>query len=430
MPKGRGSRADSMNQCIIGLVLILGMTLGPAVAQDTTLDPIDLATEFKTLEDTTESIRGLETLQEVEKAFPTRADIQAYIKDILDTELSDEAIVEAMAFYVAFDLLEAKTDLREVYTTLLGQQIAGYYDTETKLMNVVSMGAMDTQASLGLLERIIYVHEYTHALQDQHFDLDAYIAVAEGTQNNDMSLARLALVEGDATYVMNEYAVVEANKDPLGALLELAVGSTQMGGLTLPPGTPDILGTELLFPYLEGEKFVRDLRAQGGQPVVDRAYHQPPTSTEQILHPELYLSGDIPKTVLLPVVIPDESWSPVTNGVLGEFYMQQHLLTQLSPQEARDAAAGWGGDAFQIYQQEDGTLATVFHLVWDSKAEQTEFETIYDTFATAQRGSAKDGCYSGAKSVTCVLWQDEGSTIAYAPSEPIARQLIEDARKR
>jgi hypothetical protein len=423
-----------MGRWIVGVLLVLGMVLGSTAAQDTTADVAPLATQFETLETTTESIRGLETLNEVEKAFPTRAEVQDYIKKSVDIELSDEAIDELMAFYVAFDFLDAKTDLRAVYSELLGEQVAGYYDTETKLMNVVSIGSTDPEASLGLLERIIYVHEYTHALQDQHFDLDAYLELSQDANNNDMSLARTALVEGDATYVMNEYAIVEANKNPLGSLLELAVGGSQMGGLTLPAGTPAILGTELLFPYLEGEKFVRALREQGGQPVVDRAFYQPPSSTEQILHPELYISGEDPVVVMLPVTPPDDSWTPITNGVLGEFYLEQHLLTQLSPEDARNAAAGWGGDAFQIYQRGDGTLAYVLLLVWDSPEEKREFQTIYDTFANAQLGiAAQDGCYNGTEGFTgsqydtCVEWRDHGSYIAYAPTEEIARQLIADA---
>lgn len=424
-----------MGRYIVGLLLILGMVLSPAVAQDTALNTTDITTQFETLEDTTESIRGLETLNEVEKAFPSRADVQAYINETIQTELSDEIVTELMAFYVAFDFLDPKTDLRQVYADLLGQQVAGYYDTDTKLMNVIAIGAVDadTPMSLGLLERIIYVHEYVHALQDQHFDLDAYMEVAGETENSDMALARTALVEGDATHVMNQYAIVEANKNPLGSLLELAVGGSQMGGMTLPPDTPTILGSELLFPYLEGEQFVQRLLEQGGQALLDRAYQQPPESTEQIIHPELYLAGEKPMVVTLPEIAPADDWTPITSGVLGEFYLEQHLLTQLSPDEARDAAAGWGGDAFQIYQK-GSDLALVVHFMWDSPDEQKEFQSTYLTFAAAQMGiTAQDECFrgpegfSGSKRYTCYIWRDNGSFIASAPSEELARQLLTDA---
>ncbi len=422
-----------MGRRFIGLLLLLGLMAAPAAAQETTPPAPDITAQFKQLEDITQSIRGLETLKPVEKAFPTRADIQAYIKHSLDKALTTQIMTEAEAFYWAFDLLDPKkTPLREAYEKLLGQQVAGYYDTDTKSMNVVETGPADTAAKLGLLERIIYVHEFTHALQDQYFDLDAYMQVAQDAKNNDMALARAALVEGDATYVMNEYAIQESQKNPLGALLELATSSAQAGGLALPPDTPSILAAELLFPYLAGEIFVRAVRENGGQEALDRAFINPPQSTEQIMHPELYLTGDNPDLVTLPVTPPDETWTPITSGVLGEFYLEQMLLEQLSPDDAATAAAGWGGDAYQIYQQDDGTQAWALTLVWDTPADKTEFETIFDNFVQAQFGvTAKDGCYigtegyKGAKPTACVVWNDSGSHIAYGPTPAIVRQLLQ-----
>lgn len=419
-----------MHRYLLGLLLFI--MISPVVAQDSPLAIIDLSSQFDVMEKTTEDLRGLKTLTDVEIDFPTRTDAKRYIEQSLAKQLTDATITEMKAFYVAFDLLPEDTDLRAVFNELLGQQVAGYYDTETKHMNVIMLNEADTSESLGLLERIIYVHEYTHALQDQHFDLEAYMDKAQKSKNNDMSLAQTALVEGDASYVMNQYALAEANKDPLGALLEITTSSIAAGGLTLPPDTPDILGDELLFPYLDGEIFVRALRTQGGQETLDKAFTNPPASTEQILHPELYLRGDMPQPVAVPATPPGENWSSVANGVLGEFYLQKYLETQLTPAEAAKAAAGWGGDAYQIYRSTSGQTAFVLQLVWDDGDEQAEFQTLYNQFAMKRMGNvsqnncytAKDG-YAGASGVICVLW-DSGSRIVYAPDEDTARLLLEN----
>ena len=75
--------------------------------------------------------------------------------------------------------------------------MAGYYDPRSGALRVIE-GA---QTGSRVLYETTVAHELTHALDDEHFDLDED-AVAEG---GDAGLAYLALVEGSATAVMNRF---------------------------------------------------------------------------------------------------------------------------------------------------------------------------------------------------------------------------------
>lgn len=265
------------------MLMVCCICLVPASAQTTPTPDPDAA--FRTLEEFAIDTRGLPALAPVTRDFPTRDEVREYIRETFDLTLTTDVIDELSAFYMAFDFISPETDLRAVFDELYGQQVAGYYDTETKVMNVVTMSGGD---NLGLLDEIIFVHEYVHALQDQHFDLAAYLGDLEDETNGDLAMARLSLVEGDATFVMNEYTTFAAQENPLGALLEIATAGMQAGNMSLPASTPDIIGAELLFPYLSGEVFVRALLADGGLAALDAAYRNPPR-----LHRADYPPGQI-----------------------------------------------------------------------------------------------------------------------------------------
>lgn len=387
-----------------------------------------LRTQIESIEDQVRDLRELEQLEPFTLSFPTREDVEAYIQELFDIELTEDAVREAVLFYTAFDLLEEDIDLRQVYQDLLTQQVAGFYDPETAEMNVILTTGEIPEERLPLLEQIVYAHEYVHTLQDQHFDLGALLEIASDETDYDRALATLALIEGDATYVMNIYAARAAQENPFGALAELLLGGLQAGNLTLPPGTPDILADELLWPYQGGEQFVSALLDAGGWEVVDNAFTDLPTTTEQIYHPQKYLDGEgrIPVTLEDASAALGDGWSLINSGTFGEFYLRQHLATQLDSSDVADAATGWGGDRFQLYESDAGERAHALHLTWDSEAEAAEFRELYAAFLDARtRASAVDGCWDGADQVICLTGSGADATIVAAPAGEQARALLE-----
>jgi hypothetical protein len=408
---------------ILILVLLFAMATVPAGAQES----VALAAHLDDLEATTVRLRGLLPMEDVARAFPTRADLVAYLDDALGTELTPEYVARAMRFFTIFDFLPAETDLVQTYLDLYEDQVAGFYDTDTQTMNVIRMGGALSDDRLPLLDRIIFVHEYTHALQDQHFGLDALM---EGLgDDTDAQLARVALVEGDASLVMNNYTIEETERDPIGAMVELMSGAAQAGNLTLPEGTPQILGASLLWPYEAGAVFVEALYREGGWEAVNAAYANPPASTEHIYHPERYLAGDMPVVVELPDQADalGEGWALADRDTMGEFYIRQ-FIGQHYPvrEEIARAGEGWGGDTLAVYTGPDGVLAWALQTVWDTPADRDEFALTLDAALQAWLGDAgPDGCRANDERAVCTASiGEDGVLLVGAPAREMAQALL------
>jgi hypothetical protein len=206
---------------------------------------------------------------------------------------------------------------------------------------------------------------------------------------------------------------------------------------------PDVLQTEFAFPYEAGVGFIEALLANGGWEAVNDAYGRPPTTTEQILHPEKYLAGEVGETgdvgediifgivsgsVVKPLRGP---WWLNSYGRLGEFLLRTHLEEELPETEAASAAAGWGGDHWTLYfDDEKGNL---LHLVinWDAPQELDEFYEAYLKWldvaseGTSQVLGADAALWHGEERSVYVCRRDGRATILIASE----RGLLDEARR-
>ncbi len=240
---------------IVGLlVLLIGVNV--SAAQESTASPTPafspaLAAQMSELEQITSKLRGLSIEHQIGHDFPTRQQTIDYLRADYDKNMTPEQIDQEQAFYVALGLLPASIDLKSVYLNLLDSQVAGFYDPATKVMNVIPLNGEALGDTLSFTEQIIYTHEFTHALQDQHFNLTGLLSAEQDTQTPDRALAITSLVEGDATAIMTVYEQAAVQKNPLLALQMLAEG-LQAGNLFLPSDVPPALVNELTFPLHPG----------------------------------------------------------------------------------------------------------------------------------------------------------------------------------
>ncbi|NWG16402.1 MAG: hypothetical protein HXY41_07180 [Chloroflexi bacterium] len=410
--------------CLFTLVLIAGAS--GVLAQDISLA---LEEHLDSIEQVSSQLRGLEALESVAHRFPDRADLRAYLERELNLQLDEETILRETQFYIAFDLLPPDVDLLQVYLDFYNSPagVAGFYDTESKAMNVLLMTGGELGDQLPLLDQITYAHEFTHALQDQHFGLEALLDDPDMAANPDRALAVLSLVEGDATAVMNAYLQAAVQQNPMAAI-GLLVQGFSAGAFNIPPGTPPFVVTELTFPYQDGLIFVNALYREGGWEAVNRAYAELPVSTEQILHPARYLSGEQPLPVTLETTPPGPDWALLADRTLGEFYLRSYLDTQLAAADARKAADGWGGDRYHLYFNETtNQRAWALRLKWDSPADSAEFGDTITAFAEARfEGAPAEGdCWSGADAALCFIGGEVETRLAAAPSAEMARALLD-----
>ncbi len=319
-----------------------------------------------------EKIRGLKARRQVPCESHDKEAVRAHLTATIDTKIPAEKIAGEELIYKAIGLLTDDFDYKSGLINLYVSQLGGYYDPEKK--HFVMAAWMPP-----LLQAPVIVHELTHALQDQHFDLGSFVSPT--VENSDMLLARAAVVEGDAMAVM-----VDASRIPLGQgsirldpsvdliIAQSVIGMRMMPGLE---GVPEGLKNLLVFPYTSGLRFAHNRLRQGGYQAIDRVFKAPPRSTEEILHPELY-DRAAPSFVRF-----DDSAAPAVVGggeatygdVVGEFLLGTALgaISGDIPGAAR-VAAGWGGDRATLVKRAGYQRPTlVWRLGWDSTADAAEF---------------------------------------------------------
>jgi hypothetical protein len=268
-------------------------------------------------------------------------------------------------------------DLRQLQLDVLNEQLLALYDHGDHSIYLVA------DATTGPTERLTLVHELSHALQDQSFDLGRMLP--EQPENSDVGMAAQALVEGDAMVTMRVW----------GRQYLLPDEKRSLGDDTTPSdpvldAAPTFVRGELTFPYDAGWIFAQLLYQDGGFDAINQAFADPPRSTEQILHPEKYAAHEAPIVVTLPAlerVLPG-SWTTRRTDVFGELALRLLLEPRVGWPVAESAAAGWGGDAYTILEDDSGRRIVGFVTVWDSKQDAAEFYNAYTSAVTDQYQSS------------------------------------------
>jgi hypothetical protein len=353
-------------------------TLKPAPPTLVATPSTDLLRQMDNIEAEVEELRGLDETSPITRSLMTRQELEAYTQRQFEEDYPPEEVEADVRVLAAFDFVPQDFDLRGTLVDLYSSQVVGFYDDEEKTLFVVTDVAAQ---GFDLLARMTFAHEYTHGLQDEHFGLDTF--VDEHQVNDDALLARLSLVEGDASLSMTEYLY-----DHLAELTAKDINLLQGGGDEASQealaAAPAILRETFTFPYIYGLDFVSTLHEQGWE-AIDAAYADPPKSTEQILHPEKYLSADEPQIVTVPPLTATlgAGWHLVEAETLGEFQTGLYLVQQVAQETADRASVGWDGDQYAVYIDGNDTLL-VFSTAWDSAQDRQEFVDAYIEYAVSK----------------------------------------------
>jgi hypothetical protein len=258
----------------------------------------------------------------------------------------------------------------------------------------------------------LLTHEFTHALQDQHFDLMKLLIVRP--YNFDRTESLFAVIEGDAMNVQRRMEQGEAyGRRPLDDILEQE--RARFGDYRREVGSffPPLLTETFIFRYREGARFVEAVRRLRGERGVDELFRRPPASTEQILHPEKYEAGEAPREVQLREdAFAIVGWKSVTSTPLGEVGVRGLLMAGVAEKEATRAAAGWGGDRAYLFEKTDGGGVPLFvwKTVWDRPADAEEFFSAYNSLLRARKG-IRAGESLATSDASQTVWREQGRTM-------------------
>jgi hypothetical protein len=276
----------------------------------------------------------------------------------------------------AFGLIPKGFALDAFLLDVLTDQVAGLYDPKAKEFYIADWIPVDEQ-------RAVMSHELTHALEDQSFGIDSWIKAAR--PNDDAELARQSVSEGSAIASMVDYELREQQmsvRDLPDVMPMIRAGAVaEMDKDPKLSKAPGIIRDELIFPYLAGATFSQQfLKAHTGWGDLKLLFANPPVSTQQIIHPDLYLKGVVPEKVSLP------DWKGIVpvgcrlleENVMGEFGLEEVLKQFLGQQRADALSPAWTGDRYAVfeYAKTKRTLL-VFRLSLDNDEDAARFSGQY-----------------------------------------------------
>lgn len=210
----------------------------------------------------------------------------------------------------------------------------------------------------------VLAHELTHIVQGEYFPERMALTY-------DGSKAWTALIEGDASFTADKYA----------EYLKISEGCSASGRRgSMPPSIIELW----LFPYKYGVSFVSYLYEVGGWDLVDKAYHNPPNTTEQILHPEKYLAGENFQQVSSPK--PEGAYEVIRTDRFGEHFIRVFLSSHIGLEESVKASMGWNGDNFTYYRV-NGESLFAWSIAWDTDRDRLEFHKSMRKFMRAVRAT-------------------------------------------
>lgn len=333
------------------------------------------------------SARKLAAKREVPGVVLDRPGLLARVKAHVDREVPKEAIVAEGAAMKLLGLIPTDFDYEKETYALLEAQLAGYYEPEDRSMYMAA--DLDNDNAKATL-----AHELVHALQDQHWDLGARSKYKQG--QGDLSSSTSALAEGDATSAMFDVMLAGTGRTaldlPEDVFTEQIIESVSQG----PSGrAPHAMRAALVAPYVYGTLFVHALRRRGGWELVNRAWERPPTSSEQILHPEKWIAEEAPIAVPAPPIASlGAGYAVVENDTFGELGTGLTFAEWMDETVAKTAALDWGGDRATLTRSGDA-MALGWRITYDApragaankkRASERAFAAITQAFAA--RGSA------------------------------------------
>jgi hypothetical protein len=320
-------------------------------------------------------VRGLPLKRPIPNEVVDRAELHARL---LKMAAEDKTAVDSAAEGFALErwgMIPPGTDYKSLLVDVLTEQVAGYYDPETKKLTI-SRSAGDDPA----WAEMVLAHEIDHGLQDQSFDLHRFEDVP--SSEGDAAAARHALVEGDGIAVMIEVmlarrrAKVDWANPEIATAIEKSMSAPGIGSDGI-DRAPLAIREAMLFPYRAGFGFIAALRRRQPWSAVDAAFARPPRSTEQVLHPERYLADDPPIPIEARASAALPGFAIAHSTVWGELGFGLWLRSRgVDERTADEAAAGWGGDRVIVLARPGDRRVShavgIARTEWDTEADAIE----------------------------------------------------------
>lgn len=357
------------------------------------------------------AVRGLAVAGELDARVVPAAELGAKFTELAFEEQDTGQLDLDGRLLTALRLLEPGEDLRATIEALYTAQILGLYVVEDQVLYIGGQSPQLTAA-----QRVTAAHEVLHALQDQAFDLEAFMDLDD--EESDSLLARLALVEGDAILTQELWSLRFQSE----AEREEARQESRAQSPSALAAAPDYVRESLLFPYREGFVFVQALFSEGGYAAVDAAFADPPTSTRHIMRPETYVAGE-EHTGTTVTTQPGPGWQDASRYTFGEFDLDQWLVPLGG--DRRAVTAGWDGGETRHWHDGDQDAVAVSLRLADTGAAGAACAGVRQWYATVAGGQERStDRYQGDRDWMAVSCEGLDVVVGIAPDGVTAERLV------
>jgi IrrE N-terminal-like domain len=308
-------------------------------------------------------ITGMKLHHAVPCAFISKDDVNKFLKDrVKEVAKPDEIRAEELTLK-KFGFVPADFDLAKNTVDLLTEQAAAFYDYNKKKLFLTDSTSAESQEP-------VLAHELAHALADQNYNLAKFIR--RGRKSDDGSTARLAVMEGQATWLMSEFLARKSGQSLKNspAMVEMMSKLSDSGGGQYPvfENEPLYLRETLVFPYTKGMLFQDAVFRRDGRRSFGEVFDRPPVSTQQIMQPDSYFKGTKPTDPKLPDPKLPRGYKSLVGGTLGELEHRILLAQYLDTAAADEIAPHWRGCNFELVENKQaGRVALLYAVEWDDE---------------------------------------------------------------
>jgi hypothetical protein len=328
---------------------------------------------------------------EVKRKLTSRDEVEKYVQKHMEDDEDAQRLRRSELVLKKFGLLPRDFDLGSFLVKLLREQVAGYYDTKTKVVNLLDWIGPDQQ-------KPVLAHELTHALQDQSYNLEKWMKAAdvdldkkkdptpEDIVRDEALTARQAVVEGQAMVVLIDYMLaptgrsVEKSPELLKQLQEgMLVGTADSPEFK---EAPIYLKEAMTFPYRYGVDFVAQvLIKQGKQKAYADALTNPPNTSRQIMEPEKYMAGErIEPMKLVDFEHDFKGYDRFDIGAVGEFDVAVMIDQYAGVERSKQLYPDWRGGYYYAARPKGDAAAPLGILYvsrWASAEKASQFAAVY-----------------------------------------------------
>ncbi len=334
------------------------------------------ADQIRKVTDEIARITGLEVKRAVPSETITREAWKKWVDDEIRRTVKPEEIRADETTLRLLGLIPQDFDLRKATVDLLGEQAAALYDHRRRKMLFVEGGAA------GFMQEAVLVHELSHAVADQHFDMRHFLD--KGAKTDESQTARLAVVEGQAMWIMLESQVqrmgggsLATNRTALDLMLP-AMGQLAAESYPVFAHAPLYLRETLVFPYTAGLLFQQAAVERFGKQAFSEVLRHPPNTTSEVLHPGRWPAAAVAAAPALPAVENPKSMKKISSGTLGELDLRILLKQYASEKEADQVAPLWRAGAFELLENRKNRHPTVrWAVALESPEAAQRFLSLY-----------------------------------------------------